>query len=140
MSGKQGALSSKPTELPAKFDRAFPWQDLDRRCAVARECAQSLLELWQDLGGFESLSTQQRWLCERAIFIRCRMVAYESALMANMAAAPGVEPQKLPMDSGTYSNFASVFQGYMRTLGIDRRARTVNTRKERMASSVGHLS
>lgn len=135
MSGKQGAVSSKPTELPARFDRAFPWADLDRRSVVARECAASLLELWQDLGGYEVLSTQQRWLCERAIFIRGRMVAYESALMANMAAAPGVEPQKLPMDSGTYSNYASVFQGYMRTLGLDRRARNVRSLRDVMAGT-----
>jgi hypothetical protein len=81
MSGKAGALSLKPTELPARYRRLFAWQ-LDRRCKAVREVAGDLVELWQDLGGVENLSTQQRWLSERIVFQRRRMLAYETAILA----------------------------------------------------------
>jgi len=113
MSGKQGALSERPTELPAKYQRLFAWQ-LDRRCKAVREVAGDLAELWQDLGTVENLSAQKRWLCERVVFMRRRMLAYEAAVMG------GTEP---PMDAGTYSNFANVMQGHLKTLGLERRAR-----------------
>ena len=113
MSGKPGMMSEKPTELPARFERLFAWR-LDRRCKAVREVAGDLAELWQDLGSVESLSAQKRWLCERVVFMRRRMLAYEAAVMG------GTEP---PMDAGTYSNFANVVQGHLKTLGLERRAR-----------------
>lgn len=113
MSGKAGALSLKPTELPARYERLFAWQ-LDRRCKAVMEVASDLVELWQDLGGVTELSAQKRWLCERVVFLRRRCLAYEAAVLA------GTEP---PMDAGTFSNHANVLQGYLRTLGLERRAR-----------------
>jgi hypothetical protein len=118
MSGKPGALSAKPTELPARFDRLFPWADLDRRCSAVREFAADLVELWQDLGGVDTLSVQRRWLCERIVFMRRRMLAYETAII------DGTEP---PMTAGEFSNFANVTQGHLKTLGIERRARSVKS-------------
>jgi hypothetical protein len=122
MSGKAGALCEKPTELPARYERLFAWQ-LDRRCKAVREVARDLVELWQDLGGVENLPAQKRWLCERVVFLRRRCLAFEAAIMA------GTEP---PMDSGTYSNHANVLQGYLRTLGLERRARTVRSLREHL--------
>jgi hypothetical protein len=124
MSGVPGALSEKPTELPARLNRLFPWSSLDRRCVAVREFAADITDLWQDLGGVENLSIQQRWLCERIVFMRRQMLAYESAILERAAAIDaGTEPPKLPMDSGSYSNFANVCQGHLKTLGIERRAR-----------------
>jgi hypothetical protein len=117
MSGKVGMVSEKPTLLPARYERLFAWQ-LDRRCKAVREVAGDLYELWQDLGGVENLSAQQRWLCERVVFIRRRCLAYEAAVMG------GTDP---PMDAGTFSNHANVLQGYLRTLGLERRAKTVRS-------------
>jgi hypothetical protein len=122
MSGKAGALSLKPTELPARYQRLFAWQ-LDRRCKAVREVAGDLFELWQDLGGVSELSAQKRWLCERVVFLRRRCLAYEAAVLA------GTEP---PMDAGTFSNHANVLQGYLRTLGLERRSRAARTLRDVM--------
>lgn len=125
MAGKPGALSEKPTLLPARYRGRFAWQ-LDRRAKVVREVAADLMELWQDLGGYETLSAQQRWLCERVVFMRRRCLAYESAVMHNLS-TPDQPAKPLPMDSGTYSNHANVLQGHLRTLGLERRQRPVKS-------------
>jgi hypothetical protein len=122
MAGKPGALCTKPTELPARYERLFAWQ-LDRRCKAVREVASDLYELWQDLGGVSELSAQKRWLCERVVFLRRRCLAYEAAVLA------GTEP---PMDAGTFSNHANVLQGYLRTLGLERRSRAARTLRDVM--------
>jgi hypothetical protein len=55
---------------------------------------------------------QKRWLTERVVYMRRRMLAYEAAVMARAEALEaGTEPPKLPLDAGTYSNFANVCQG-----------------------------
>jgi hypothetical protein len=123
MAGKPGALSLKPTQLPAKYERLFAWQ-LDRRCKAVREVAGDLVELWQELGGLPELSAQKRWLCERVVFLRRRMLAYEAAVLG------GTEP---PMTAGEYSNFANVAQGHLRTLGLERAAR-------RLPSAVSYIA
>jgi len=115
MAGKPGSVSELPTLLPARYDKDFAWK-LHRRCKVARQVAADLYDLWQALGGFESLSPQQRWLCERVVYLRRRCLAYESAVLAE------IPP---PMDAGTYSNHANVLQGYLRTLGLERRQKSV---------------
>lgn len=122
MSGKPGALSEKPTQLPAQYDRLFAWR-LDRRCSAVREVAADLYELWQDLGGVESLSTQKRWLCERVVYLRRRCLDYEAAVLHNVNRSPEEPERPLPMEAGTYSNHANVLQGYLRTLGLERQAK-----------------
>jgi len=124
MSGKAGMESELPTELPARYERLFAWS-LDRRCKAVREVAGDLTELWQDLGTVENLSAQKRWLCERVVFMRRRMLAYESAVM------DGTEP---PMTAGEYSNFANVTQGHLKTLGIERQARPVKRLHDHLAA------
>lgn len=120
----RGVSESLPTELPDKFERLFAWQ-LDRRCKAVREVAGDLLELWADLGTVDNLSTQKRWLCERVVFMRRRMLAYETAIM------DGTEP---PMTAGEYSNFANVCQGHLKSLGLDRAARPVRRLHEHLAA------
>jgi hypothetical protein len=115
MTEKRRLISQKPSQLPARFQAGFAWE-LDRRSAAAREVSADLEELWIALGGVEHLSPQRAWLCERVVFLRRRMLAYESAVMA------GKEPS---MTSGEYSNHANVMQGYLKALGLDRVARTV---------------
>lgn len=122
MAGKAGAVSLKPTELPARYERLFAWQ-LDRRCKAVREVAGDLFELWQDLGGVGNLSAQKRWLCERVVYLRRRCLAYEAAVLA------GTAP---PMDAGTYSNHANVLQGYLRTLGLERHQKPVRSLHEHL--------
>ncbi len=121
--------TTRPSELPARFTAGFAW-DLDRRSQVAREVAADLWTLWQDLGGVEALSTQQLWLCERVVFIRRRVLAYETDVLA------GRTPT---MDAGTYSNHANVLQGYLRTLGLERRARNVRRLADVMSNTVSPI-
>ena len=71
----RGVSTELPTKLPAKFQRGAVWQ-LDRRCKAVREVAADLMTLFQDLGGYETLSAQQRWLCERVAFIHHRVLAF----------------------------------------------------------------
>ena len=130
----RGVSETLSTELPARFARFFPWAEIDKRSSVARDFAGDLTELWTDLGGFENLSVQKRWLCERVVYMRRRMLAYESAIMAQEAAiAAGTELPKLPMDAGTYSNFANVCQGHLKALGLERQARPVGSLRDVMS-------
>lgn len=129
MSGVPGSLSDKPTQLPARFDAGFAWE-LDRRSVAAREVASDLWELWTALGGLENLSPQQRWLAERTVFLRRRMLLYETAMLN------GADP---PMTAGEYSNFASVCQGHLRSLGLERRAKTVRSLAEHLRDSPSAL-
>ena len=122
----RGVSTDLPTALPARYERLFAWQ-LDRRCKAVREVAGDLIDLWTDLGGAPELSAQKRWLCERVVFLRRRCLAYEAAVMA------GAEP---PMDAGTYSNHANVLQGYLKTLGLERRAKNVRSLHEVMSGNV----
>lgn len=132
-----GVSETLSTELPAKFDRYFPWAEIDKRSSVAREFQADLNELWAALGGVDQLSVQKRWLTERVTWMRRRMLQFEAAVMAQaVAAADGTEPPKLPMDAGTYSNFANVVMGHLKTLGIERTARPGRTLREVMGGSV----
>jgi hypothetical protein len=88
--------------------------------------AADLIALWQDLGGREGLSAQQLWLVERVVFIRRRVLAYETAVLAG---------QTPPFEAGVYSNLANVLVGYLRTLGLERRARGVRTLRDVMGSA-----
>ena len=105
-----------PTELPAKYQRLFAWR-LDRRCVAVREVAGDLTELWTDLGGVDQLSAQKRWLCERVVFMRRQMLAYETAIL---------DGKPTTMTAGEYSNFANVTVGHLKALGVERLAHPVD--------------
>jgi hypothetical protein len=121
----RGVSDTLPTALPARYERLFAWE-LDRRCKAVREVAGDLYELWQDLGGVDNLSAQQRWLSERVVFLRRRMLAYEAAVLG------AKDP---PMTAGEYSNFANVCQGHLRTLGLERKSRSIRTLRDHLNGS-----
>jgi hypothetical protein len=118
----RGVSDTLPTHLPARYRRGVLW-DLDKRSEIAREVAADLVELSQDVGGWDSLSTQQRILCERIVFMRRRALEFESAVMA------GRDP---PYEHGAYSNICNVLAGYLKALGLERRARSVHTLRDIM--------
>lgn len=125
MSGKPGMRSDLPTTLPARFSRRFAW-DLDRRSVLAREVAQDLYELWTDLGGYESLSAMERVLCERATFIRQRLLQHETAVLA------GQDP---PMTVHEHVGATNSLLGILKALGLRRRAKEVGSLREYLAAS-----
>jgi hypothetical protein len=106
--------------------RLFAWE-LDRRSKAVREVSADLVALWQDLGGVDNLSAQQRWLSERVVFLRRQMLRYEADVLAG---------RETHMTAGEYSNFANVCQGHLKTLGLERKARTVRTLRDHLAGSV----
>jgi hypothetical protein len=127
----RGLSTTLLTQLPAQYERLFAW-NLDRRCKTVRDVAADLYELWQDLGGVENLSAQKRWLCERVVYLRRRCIAYETVMMHNADLEPGKEALPLPLEAGTYSNFANVLQGYLKTLGLERRTKSVERLRDVM--------
>ena len=131
----RGVSTELPTQLPAAYRSRFAWK-LDRRVTVVREIAADLMELWQDLGGYEALSTQQRWLCERVVYLRRRCLEHEAAVLHNLSKPADAPERPLPLDSGTYSNHANVLQGYLRALGLDRRQKPVRGLREVMRGEV----
>jgi hypothetical protein len=136
----RGLSETLSTELPARFDRFFPWTTIDKRSSIARDFSADLNELWSDLGGVESLSVQRRWLTERIVWMRRKMLQFEIAVMAQAAAVEaGTELPTLPMTAGEYSNFANVCQGHLKTLGMDRAARPGRTLRQAMAGTVSPI-
>ena len=129
-----GALSERPTDLPARYRRLFAW-DLDRRSKVVREIAADQVEQWQALGGVESLSPQELALVERTVFLRRRVLAYESAVLHNLSRTEDQPERPLPMDAGTYSNHVNVLLGLLKALGINRRQRPVKRLHEHLAAA-----
>jgi hypothetical protein len=133
MAGKPGAISELPTNLPARYDRGFAWK-LHGSCKVARQVARDLFEQWQALGGVDALSPQELTIVERIVFIRRRVLAYESAVLFNEAKRANQAEMPLPMDAGTYSNHVNVLLGLLKALGIARRQRPVKRLHEHMAA------
>jgi hypothetical protein len=123
MAGKPGMRSDLPTTLPAKYTAGFPWQ-LSRRVKTAREIAADLFALWQDLGGADDLSSQERTLCERAVYLRRRVLEHESAVMRG---------DKPLMTEGEHANACNTLMGILKALGLHRRARPVRSLHEHMA-------
>ena len=121
----RGLSDNLPTHLPARYRRGVLW-DLDKRSEIAREVTADLVELSQDVGGWDALSTQQRILCERIVFLRRRALEFESAVMA------GRDP---PFDHGPYSNICNVLAGYLKALGLKRQARPVESLRDIMAAA-----
>jgi hypothetical protein len=117
--------------LPARYRRLFAW-DLDRRSKAVREIAADQVDQWQALGGVDSLSPQELALVERVVFLRRRVLAYESAVLHNISRDAEEPERSLPMDAGTYSNHVNVLLGLLRTLGLERRTKPVRSLHEIM--------
>lgn len=134
MAGKPGALSELPTHLPSRYERGFAWK-LHGSCKVARQVARDLVEHWQALGGVGELSPQQLTIVERVVFLRRRVLAYESAVLHNEAKRQDQPEMPLPMDAGTYSNHVNVLLGLLRVLGLERRSKPVRPLHQIMRGS-----
>jgi hypothetical protein len=127
-------LSNKPTLLPARYRPLFAWA-LDRRSKPCREIAADQYELWQALGGVEGLSPQELAMVERIVFIRRRILDYESALLHNSTCGEGNTPKPVCMDHGVYTNHVNVLLGLLKALGIQRRQRPVKRLHEHLSAA-----
>lgn len=127
MSGKRGQRSELATALPPKFTGGFAW-DLDRRSIVGREVIHALGQLVQDLGGRESLSAQQRMLCERTVFLHHRLITHESAVLSGRESAMSVHEHVAATNA---------LLGLLKNLGLKRQAKDLGTLQSYLEGSVG---
>ena len=89
-------------------------QSLDQRTAIAQELLQRQSALCNDLGGYASLSYQQRSLIDRAIFLEYHLQSEELKL------ATGGE-----FDSGKWVQACNSLGGIFSKLGLNRHSKDV---------------
>jgi hypothetical protein len=114
MSGKPGMKSDLLTELPARYSEDF-LAGMDGRIKLVRELKARLLQLQADLGGDAMLSYAKRSLCRRAIFIEGKLEDFEAQLAQGKDA-----------ELGTYIQMTNSLIGLFKTLGLERKARTLS--------------
>jgi hypothetical protein len=114
MGYKRLSPAEKLKTLPARYtENVISW-GLDWRTPIGQRVMSSLLTLAQDLGGWETLSRMEQILVERVTFMSLKVSEYETAKLT------GIKPD---LDDGTYSNHVNVLKGYLKDLGLKRRAR-----------------
>ena len=113
MSGKPGQKGTKPTVVSGQFTPGF-LADLDGRSVVARWLKSNLDTLMTDLGGADTLSYQQRSLCERVIHLEALIRNTETRLAQGEDVTPS-----------SYGQLLNSLVGLYRTLGIERRTTEV---------------
>nr|WP_297349006.1 hypothetical protein [uncultured Glaciecola sp.] len=91
-------------------------QNLDGRTAVAQELRQRHSNLCDDLGGYPSLSYQQRAMIDRAIFLEFHLQQQELIL------ATGAD-----FDSGKWVQACNALSGLFAKLGLNRQVKEVTS-------------
>jgi hypothetical protein len=106
-------MTDKHSTVPGEY--ALGWlESMDARYSVTHELRGRYMALADDLGGLDSLSYQQRSLCERAVWLEYWLAKQERAL--------GEERE---FNVGTWVQGSNALLGLYRHLGIARKARTV---------------
>lgn len=123
---RRGQRKALPSRLPAVYDAGFPWR-LDKRSTIGRQVGADVWTLFQDLGGIESLSVQQRMLCERAVFLRRRLLVHEEAVLAG---------QPPVMTANEHTAAVNALLGVLKALGLKRQARDVGDLRTYLAAAV----
>jgi hypothetical protein len=114
MSGKKGALSVKPTEAPQCYEENF-MQEMDGRTLVARELRDRLHALSADLGGWSSLSYQERSLCRRLIHLE-RLVEQKELKLA----------QGIRVNENLHYCGINALSGLLSKIGLKRRVKVLS--------------
>lgn len=99
--------------VPDQFQQGW-LEALDSRTALARQMRQRFDSLTDDLGGADSLSYQERSLCERALWLEFWLASQEREL----ANGEG-------FDVSRWIQAANSLQGIFSKLGLERRAKDV---------------
>jgi hypothetical protein len=118
-------LAVKADNLPKKYRGGFATWDLDWRSPVGQRVLADLAIRAQDYGGWDALSRAEQDLVEIVVNVRWDMARYEEARFKG-------EPP--PMDRGEYSNLGNLFKGYVKDLGLARRARPSRGLQEYLAA------
>lgn len=90
---------------------------LDMRYALPKLLMSRFQNLVNDLGGADTLSYQQRLLCERIIHLEWQVGEWETQARAGQA-----------IDQARYQNAVNVLNGLVRSIGLDRQQRVITLR------------
>ena len=99
----------KRRSLPERFEAGW-LAKMDTRVALVRELRARLDALAVDLGGMDSLSYQERSLCERAIFVEYLLAKQERDLIEGK-----------DFDAGAWVQAVNALSGLFNRLGLQRR-------------------
>jgi hypothetical protein len=120
--------ADKLRTLPAKYTECVASWGLDWRSPIGQQVMAELLTLAQDLGGWDCLSRMEQIVVERITFLTRQVSEYETAKLNG----------KVPdLDDGTYSNHVNVLKGYLKDVGLKRRARPARGLQEYLAAGKG---
>ncbi|HJX18737.1 MAG TPA: hypothetical protein VJ437_11155 [Acidiferrobacterales bacterium] len=118
MSGKPGQRPSQPLTPPDRFEPGFI-ATTDMRFALPKLLRERLRALVADLGGADSLSYQERSLAERLIHLEWQIGEWEAAARDGK-----------PVDQARYLHAVNALNGLVRSLGMKRRQKPVQTLEE----------
>lgn len=117
---------TKLAEIPALFRPGF-CRVMDGRTKIARAVAYWVNALEDALGGPTMLSPQQLILCQRAAFLHFKLGEIEAAYAT-----------KETLDTDTYAALTRALVSVMRTLGVRRIPRDVESLEQYLESQVEH--
>ena len=100
--------------------------ELDQRTGLARELHERLAALMDDLGGADSLSYQQRVLCERAIFLELWCQREEAKLVKDGDVAAVAQ----------WTQASNALAGLLAKLGLHRCSKDITPHPLQYASKV----
>lgn len=125
MAGKPGQLSTLPKEMPDRYTRGFAW-DIDQRSRTGRDMSASVAGLADHLGGAQTMSLTQLYLCERVAFLERRLRDHESR------ALKGKPPL---LTEGEYLAAVGQLSGLCQKLGLARRPRDIKSLAQVLAEA-----
>lgn len=114
MGGKLGQKSEKPTEIANRYTTGF-MEELDGRVRAARTLRERLRGLVTDLGGWGSLSYQERSLAKRILHLE-RLIEKKESTLAHGG----------NVDESTYLAALNTFSGLLSKVGLKRRAKLIS--------------
>lgn len=108
---RKGLQGRNVVTIPAQFKPRF-WEDSDRRCAVVKTIQRRYQLLKSHAGGDESF--QRDLLCQRVAFISIILETQE------VKAAEGGD-----LELGVYTQATNALTGLLKTLGLEKRIKSV---------------
>lgn len=123
---RKGLRGRQTVTIPAQFKPRF-WDDSDRRCAVVKTIRQRYQKLKEHCGGDESI--QRDLLCQRVAFISIILETQE------VQAAEGGD-----LDLGVYTQASNALTGLLKTLGLEKRMKSVTDLREYLDQKKGKTS
>lgn len=119
-SGGARPVNPRKAQLPAKYRPGW-LKRMDQRSEIARALNGRLIEITQQLGGFDDLSPMELSLIDRWIHIEAMASQFELRVR---------EQQMKPAEVPTYLALVDRLHGIGKSLGLRRKARRVPTLRE----------